>query len=153
MCSWFVVRGCADEATLGELKAENDGQKTFMSYRRFEDIEGWQLARELTKRVYAVATNHEPPTRNHAALTLSPLSDRPPDLRLCISDGGSTEVWREAKRHEAGAGRESCWQGLKGCPAVGGSSSVISWLEQRRRPGTHSGSAGRASMDAAGNHS
>jgi four helix bundle protein len=26
-----------------------------MSIRRFEDIEGWQLARELTKRVYAVA--------------------------------------------------------------------------------------------------
>lgn len=26
-----------------------------MSIRRFEDIEGWQLARELTKRVYTVA--------------------------------------------------------------------------------------------------
>ena len=26
-----------------------------MSIRRFEEIEGWQLARELTKRVYAVA--------------------------------------------------------------------------------------------------
>ena len=26
-----------------------------MTIRRFEDIEGWQLARELTKRVYAVA--------------------------------------------------------------------------------------------------
>ena len=26
-----------------------------MPIRRFEDIEGWQLARELTKRVYAVA--------------------------------------------------------------------------------------------------
>jgi len=26
-----------------------------MSIHRFEDIEGWQLARELTKRVYAVA--------------------------------------------------------------------------------------------------
>ena len=28
-----------------------------MSIRSFEDIEGWQLARELTKRVYAVAMN------------------------------------------------------------------------------------------------
>ena len=27
-----------------------------MAIRRFEEIEGWQLARELTKRVYAVAT-------------------------------------------------------------------------------------------------
>ena len=27
-----------------------------MTIRRFEDIEGWQLARELTKRVYSVAT-------------------------------------------------------------------------------------------------
>lgn len=26
-----------------------------MAIRRFEEIEGWQLARELTKRVYAVA--------------------------------------------------------------------------------------------------
>ena len=26
-----------------------------MTIRRFEDIEGWQLARELTKRVYSVA--------------------------------------------------------------------------------------------------
>lgn len=26
-----------------------------MTIRRFEDIEGWQLARELTKQVYAVA--------------------------------------------------------------------------------------------------
>jgi len=26
-----------------------------MTIRRFEDIEGWQLARELTRRVYAVA--------------------------------------------------------------------------------------------------
>ena len=26
-----------------------------MSIRRFEDIEGWQLARELTKQVYALA--------------------------------------------------------------------------------------------------
>ena len=26
-----------------------------MTIRRFEEIEGWQLARELTKRVYAVA--------------------------------------------------------------------------------------------------
>lgn len=26
-----------------------------MSIRRFEDIEGWQLARELSKRVYSVA--------------------------------------------------------------------------------------------------
>jgi hypothetical protein len=35
-----------------------------MSIKRFEDIEGWQLARELTKRVYAVAMNHEPRTKN-----------------------------------------------------------------------------------------
>ena len=28
-----------------------------MSIRRFEDIEGWQLARELTRQVYAVATH------------------------------------------------------------------------------------------------
>jgi len=27
-----------------------------MTLRRFEDIEGWQLARELTRQVYAVAT-------------------------------------------------------------------------------------------------
>ncbi|MCB1062544.1 MAG: four helix bundle protein [Verrucomicrobiae bacterium] len=27
-----------------------------MTIRRFEDIEGWQLARELTRQVYAVAT-------------------------------------------------------------------------------------------------
>ena len=27
-----------------------------MTLRRFEDIEGWQFARELTRRVYAVAT-------------------------------------------------------------------------------------------------
>lgn len=27
-----------------------------MTIRRFEDIEGWQMARELTRRVYAVAT-------------------------------------------------------------------------------------------------
>lgn len=26
-----------------------------MTIRRFEDIEGWQLARELTKQVYAIA--------------------------------------------------------------------------------------------------
>ena len=26
-----------------------------MTIRRFEDIEGWQLARELTKRIYSVA--------------------------------------------------------------------------------------------------
>ena len=36
LCSWFFV--------LGSL---------FMSIQRFEDIEGWQLARELCKQVYA----------------------------------------------------------------------------------------------------
>lgn len=30
-----------------------------MTIRRFEDIEGWQLARELTKQIYAVAMNGE----------------------------------------------------------------------------------------------
>ena len=27
-----------------------------MTFRRFEDIEGWQMARELTRQIYAVAT-------------------------------------------------------------------------------------------------
>lgn len=30
-----------------------------MTIRRFEDIEGWQMARELTRRVYAVARQGE----------------------------------------------------------------------------------------------
>ena len=37
--SWFVVHGIC------------------MTIRRFEDIEGWQMARELTRPIYAVAMN------------------------------------------------------------------------------------------------
>jgi hypothetical protein len=38
------------------IKNQNQEQETKnMKITRFEDIEGWQLARELTRRVYAVA--------------------------------------------------------------------------------------------------
>ena len=39
-----------------ELRTKNSAP---MPIRRFEDIEGWQLARELTRQVYAVAHSSE----------------------------------------------------------------------------------------------
>src|SRR5437588_117680 len=52
LCSWFFV-GAPPKV---EIPTKNEELRTrYMTIRRFEDIEGWQLARELTKRVYAVA--------------------------------------------------------------------------------------------------
>jgi hypothetical protein len=50
LCSWFPR---------GKLGTKNEEprtkNKTGMSIRRFEDIEGWQLARQLSRLVYGVA--------------------------------------------------------------------------------------------------
>lgn len=51
LCSWFFVVPCG-----ANLETERQEPRTRnMTIRQFEDIEGWQLARELTRQVYAVA--------------------------------------------------------------------------------------------------
>jgi len=41
------------------MRKPSTKNKALMTIRRFEDIEGWQMARELTRRVYAVAKQGE----------------------------------------------------------------------------------------------
>jgi four helix bundle protein len=55
LCSWFFVAQQEAKTANQAPLTKNHEQRTFMSIRRFEDIEGWQLARELTRQVYAVA--------------------------------------------------------------------------------------------------
>src|SRR5688500_6775777 len=50
-----TLRAGIDSGTNCERKTRNQEFQKIMTIRRFEDIESWQLARELTKRVYAVA--------------------------------------------------------------------------------------------------
>jgi four helix bundle protein len=61
--SLFLVAERGGETKNKEQRTKNKEQRTKnkergtqnMKITRFEDIEGWQLARELTKRVYGVA--------------------------------------------------------------------------------------------------
>jgi four helix bundle protein len=53
--SWFFVVQQEAKTANQAPRTKPHEQRTFMSIRRFEDIEGWQLARELTRQVYAVA--------------------------------------------------------------------------------------------------
>lgn len=48
-------RGTPRKSTTGIKPRTKNHETSFMTIRRFEDIEGWQLARELTRQVYAVA--------------------------------------------------------------------------------------------------
>lgn len=48
-----------DVAPRSEKRERPNKNSALMIIRRFEDIEGWQLARELTRQVYAVASKVE----------------------------------------------------------------------------------------------
>ena len=54
LCSWFLVR--ASLSSIENQGPSTKNQKLYppMKIERFEDIEGWQMARQLTKRVYEI---------------------------------------------------------------------------------------------------
>ena len=57
------IMTASTRSTNKERRTKNEGPRTNnpapMPIHRFEDIEGWQAARELTRRVYAVAQSGE----------------------------------------------------------------------------------------------